>query len=170
MRHIDNMAKVMLATGLIVGYGYMMETFMAWYAGGTYERYMTLDRMFGRYAPIYWALLFCNILVPQVLWSKRVRSSVKAVFTVAILVNIGMWIERFIIVVQSLHRDFLPSSWGMYYPTRWDWATYVGTIGLFLALIFLLIRFLPMVSIFEMRTLVSPSPATPRVRLKELKT
>src|SRR5438552_12680810 len=170
MRHIDNMAKVMLATGLIVGYGYMMETFMAWYAGSTYERYMTFDRMFGRYAPIYWALLFCNILVPQVLWSKRVRSSVKAVFTVAILVNIGMWIERFIIVVQSLHRDFLPSSWGMYYPTRWDWATYVGTIGLFLALIFLLIRFLPMVSIFEMRTLVSPSPATPRVRLKELKT
>ena len=170
MRHIDNMAKVMLATGLIVGYGYMMETFMAWYAGSTYERYMTFDRMFGRYAPIYWALLFCNILVPQVLWSKRVRSSVGAVFTVAILVNIGMWIERFIIVVQSLHRDFLPSSWGMYYPTRWDWATYVGTIGLFLALIFLLIRFLPMVSIFEMRTLVSPSPATPRVRLKELKT
>jgi Ni/Fe-hydrogenase subunit HybB-like protein len=170
MRHIDNMAKVMLATGLIVGYGYMMESFMAWYAGSTYDRYMTFDRMFGRYAPIYWALLFCNILVPQVLWSKRVRSSVGAVFTVAILVNVGMWIERFIIVVQSLHRDFLPSSWGMYYPTRWDWATYVGTIGLFLALIFLLIRFLPMVSIFEMRTLVSPSPATPRVRLKELKT
>jgi Ni/Fe-hydrogenase subunit HybB-like protein len=169
MRHIDNMAKVMLATGLIVGYGYMMESFMAWYAGSTYERYMTFDRMFGRYAPIYWALLFCNILVPQVLWSKRVRSSVGAVFTVAILVNIGMWIERFIIVVQSLHRDFLPSSWGMYYPTRWDWATYVGTIGLFLALIFLLIRCLPMVSFFEMRTLVSPSPASPRVRLKELK-
>jgi Ni/Fe-hydrogenase subunit HybB-like protein len=170
MRHIDNMAKVMLATGLIVGYGYMMESFMAWYAGSTYDRYMTLDRMFGRYAWIYWLLILCNIIAPQAIWSKRVRSSVGAVFAVAMFVNVGMWVERFIIVVQSLHRDFLPSSWGMYYPTRWDWATYVGTIGLFLALIFLFIRFLPMISIFEMRTLVSPSPASPRVRLKEVRT
>jgi Ni/Fe-hydrogenase subunit HybB-like protein len=169
MRHIDNMAKVMLATGLIVGYGYMMETFMAWYAGSGYERYMMLDRMFGRYGLVYWALILCNIVVPQMLWSKRVRSSVGAVFAMAMFVNVGMWIERFVIVAQSLHRDFVPSSWGMYYPTRWDWATYVGTIGLFLALIFLLIRFLPMISIFEMRTLVAPSPASPHVRLKELK-
>ena len=170
MRHIDNMAKVMLATGLIVGYGYMMETFMAWYAGSRYERYMMLDRMTGGYAFIYYALILCNIIAPQFLWSKRVRSKVGAVFAVAMFVNVGMWLERFIIVVQSLHRDFLPSSWGMYYPTRWDWATYAGTIGLFLALIFLFIRFLPMISIFEMRTLVSPSAASPRVRLKEMRT
>jgi molybdopterin-containing oxidoreductase family membrane subunit len=169
MRHIDNMAKVMLATGLIVAYGYMMETFMTWYAGSIYDRYMMYDRMFGRYGFVFWGLVFCNIVVAQVLWSKRVRSSVGAVFAVAMFVNVGMWIERFVIVVQSLHRDFVPSSWGMYYPTRWDWTTYVGTIGLFLALIFLLIRFLPMISIFEMRTLVSPSPASPHVRLKQSK-
>jgi molybdopterin-containing oxidoreductase family membrane subunit len=154
MRHLKNMAKVMLATGLIVAYGYMMETFMAWYSGNHYEQYMITNRMRGPYGPVYWALMACNVLVPQALWSQRVRNSALALFVVAMFVNVGMWLERFIIVVTSLHRDFIPSSWGMYYPTIWDWATFIGTIGLFLTLMFLFIRVLPVISIFEMRTLL----------------
>ena len=128
---------------------------MAWYSGNPNEQYMILNRLYGPYAPLYWGLLLCNVLVPQVLWFGRIRANVKALFVVALAVNVGMWLERFVIVVTSLHRDFLPSSWGMYYPTIWDWATYVGTIGLFFALLFLFLRFLPMISIFEMRELVS---------------
>src|SRR6202049_3705098 len=155
MRHLDNMGKVLLATGLIVGYGYMMEAFMAFYSGNQYERFMILNRMSGPYAVVYWCLVACNIVTPQFLWSRKVRSNVGARFAIAMVVNVGMWLERFVIVVTSLHRDFLPSSWGMYYPTRWDFATFLGTIGLFLALLFLFIRFLPLISIFEMRTLVN---------------
>jgi Ni/Fe-hydrogenase subunit HybB-like protein len=154
MRHLQNMAKILLATGLIVGYGYVIEAFMAWYSANPYEGYMIGNRMRGPYAPIYWSLMLCNIVAPQFLWLKRVRSSPPMLFGIAVVVSIGMWLERFVIVVTSLHRDFLPSSWGMYFPTIWDWATFVGTIGLFLALLFLFIRFLPMISIFEMRTLV----------------
>ena len=154
LKHLDNMAKVMLVTGLIVFYGYTMEVFFGWYSANEFERYMILNRMQGPYAPIYWALIFCNGLVPQVLWIKKVRHSIPALFAVAMVVNVGMWLERFIIVVTSLHRDFLPSSWGMYYPTRWDWMTFVGTIGMFVMLMFLFVRVLPMISIFEMRTLL----------------
>jgi molybdopterin-containing oxidoreductase family membrane subunit len=154
LRHLDNMAKVMLATGLIVAYGYMMETFMAWYSGNLFEQYMILNRMKGPYGPLYWSLLLCNVLAPQLLWSRRIRRNVLALFIIALIVNVGMWLERFIIVVTSLHRDSLPSSWGMYYPTQWDWAVYIGTIGLFVALVFLFIRFLPMISIFEMRSIL----------------
>jgi len=153
-RHLDNMAKILLATGLIVTYGYGMEAFMAWYSGNDFERYVALNRALGPYAWSYWLLIFCNCLTPQVLWFKSVRSNVVALFFVALIVNIGMWLERFVIVVTSLHRDFLPSSWGMYYPTIWDIATFAGTIGLFLCLLFLFVRFLPMISIFEMRTLL----------------
>ncbi len=155
MRHLDNMGKVMLATGLIVGYGYMMEAFTAFYSGNPYERFMIANRMRGPYAVVYWLLITCNIAAPQFLWFRKVRANVAALFSIAMVVNVGMWLERFVIVVTSLHRDFLPSSWGMYYPTRWDWATFIGTIGLFLALLFLFIRFLPLISIFEMRTLVA---------------
>ena len=155
MRHLDNMGKVMLATGLIVGYGYMMEAFMAFYSGNQYERFMILNRMTGPYAVIYWLLICCNIVTPQFLWFRKVRSKVGALFAIAMVVNLGMWLERFVIVVTSLHRDFLPSSWGMYYPTRWDFATFFGTIGLFLFFVFLFIRYLPLISIFEMRTLVA---------------
>ncbi len=154
MRHLENMGKVMLATGLIVAYGYMMETFMAWYSGVEFERYMIYNRMKGPYSPYYWALLTCNVIAPQFLWSRRVRTSVAGLFTIAMFVNVGMWLERFIIVVVSLHRDFLPSSWAMYYPTRYDWMTYIGSIGLFLTLLFLFVRFLPVISIFEMRQLL----------------
>src|ERR1700682_3508837 len=155
MRHLDNMGKVLLATGLIVGYGYMMEAFSAYYSGNQYERFMVLNRMGGPYATVYWCLVACNIVTPQFLWSRKVRSKVGALFAIAMVVNVGMWLERFVIVVTSLHRDFLPSSWGMYYPTRWDISTFIGTIGLFLALLFLFIRFLPLISIFEMRELVN---------------
>ena len=154
MRHLQNMAKVMLVTGLIVGYGYLIEAFMAWYSADKFEGFVPLNRMTGPYAPYYWALLFCNLVVPQALWLRRIRLNTIALFVIAIIVNIGMWLERFIIVVTSLHRDFLPSAWGRYAPTMWDWSTFVGTIGLFLALLFLFLRFLPMISIFEMRTIL----------------
>jgi Ni/Fe-hydrogenase subunit HybB-like protein len=154
MRHLGNMAKVMLATGLIVAYGYMMETFMAFYSGNPFDRFLIINRMTGPYAFFYWMLIACNIVIPQIMWLRSVRNNVAILFVISLVVNVGMWLERFVIVVISLHRDFLPSSWGMYYPTRWDWATYVGTIGLFLTLLFLFIRFLPVISIYEMRTLV----------------
>jgi len=155
MRHLENMAKIMLATGLIVAYGYLMELFMAWYSGNTYEGFTAWNRIVGPYGPAYWALILCNVIAPQALWSKRVRTNVPVLFVLALVVNLGMWLERFVIVVTSLHRDYLPSSWGMYSPTVWDWAVFVGSIGLFVALLFLFIRFLPMISIFEMRELVS---------------
>jgi molybdopterin-containing oxidoreductase family membrane subunit len=154
LRHLDNMAKILMATGLIVAYGYMMETFMAFYSGNTYDRYMIVNRMTGPYAPVYWSLILCNIVIPLgTLWSSKIRRNVAALFVISLVVQTGMWLERFVIVVTSLHRDFLPSSWAMYYPTRWDWATYLGTIGLFFTLFLLFIRYLPMISIFEMRGL-----------------
>ncbi len=148
------MAKIMLATGLIVGYGYMIETFMAWYSADSYEEFMIHNRMTGPYAVFYWSLIFCNIVAPQILWFKKIRTNVPVLFVMSLVVNAGMWLERFVIVVTSLHRDFLPSSWGMYWPTHIDWLTYSGTFGLFLSLLFLFIRFLPMISIFEMRTIL----------------
>jgi Ni/Fe-hydrogenase subunit HybB-like protein len=154
MRHLQNMAKVMLVTGLIVAYGYLVEAFIAWYSGDRFERFVPLNRATGPYALFYWALILCNIVIPQALWFKRVRTSVLALFVIALIINVGMWLERFIIVVTSLHRDFLTSSWGMYSPTFWDWATFVGSIGLFLALLFLFLRFLPMISIAEMRAIL----------------
>lgn len=155
MRHLDNMAKVMLAMGLIVAYGYLMENFMAWYSGDEFEMFIYEFRFTGFYRVIYWGLLILNVLVPQMLWSRKVRSNVLLLWVISILVNVGMWIERFIIVVTSLSRDFLTSSWGNYLPTIWDWATFLGTLGLFFALIFLFIRLLPVISIFEMRELVA---------------
>jgi molybdopterin-containing oxidoreductase family membrane subunit len=154
MRHLDNSAKIMLATGLIVAYGYIIETFMAFYSGNPYDRFMIINRMYGPYAWVYWLLILCNIGLPQLLWIRKYRRSVPALFGMSLVVLVGMWIERFIIVVTSLHRDYLPSSWGYYRPTRWDWYTYAGTIGMFAAAMYLFIRFLPMISIFEMRTLL----------------
>jgi len=153
-RHLQNMAKVMLATGLIVAYGYLIEIFIAWYSGSGFEQFMMSNRMQGPYRYSWFALILCNIIAVQFLWFRSVRRSVWGLFTVAIFVNVGMWLERFVIIVTSLHRDFLPSSWGMYSGTIWDWATFIGTIGLFLSLMFLFIRFLPMISIFEMRMIL----------------
>ncbi|MBI3400855.1 MAG: polysulfide reductase NrfD [Acidobacteria bacterium] len=154
MRHLQNMAKVMLVTGLIVAYGYMTEAFIAWYSADKYEGFVPLNRLTGPYFLAYWSLILCNVAIPQLLWLKRVRTNVPILFIISIIVNVGMWLERFVIIVTSLHRDFLPSSWGMYSATFWDWSTYVGTIGLFLSLLFLFLRFLPMISIFEMRTML----------------
>ncbi|HET6423403.1 MAG TPA: NrfD/PsrC family molybdoenzyme membrane anchor subunit [Planctomycetaceae bacterium] len=152
--HLSNMAKVMLATGLIVAYGYLMEVFFSWYSGNEYEWALQLNRAFGPYAWSYWMLIACNVLIPQLLWSRRVRHNVVLLFFISIIVNIGMWLERFVIIVVSLHRDFLPSAWGMYTPTFWDYAQFLGSIGLFMTLLFLFLRFLPVISIFELRELV----------------
>jgi Ni/Fe-hydrogenase subunit HybB-like protein len=155
LRHLNNAANVMLVTGLIVAYGYLMEAFMAWYSGDVFEEFMMENRAFGPYGWAFWALMLFNVVIPQALWLRRVRTNVVLLFLVALSVNLGMWFERFVIVITSLHRDFVPSSWGLYAPTFWDWATFAGTIGLFFTLLFLFIRFLPMISISEVRKLVA---------------
>jgi Ni/Fe-hydrogenase subunit HybB-like protein len=160
-RHLQNSAKIMLATGLIVAYGYFFETFVALYSGSTYERFMIHNRWFGPYAMFYWSLILFNILIPQVLWWPKIRRSTTWLFGTSMVVLVGMWLERFVIIVTSLHRDYLPSSWGHYTPTRWDWATYAGTIGLFTAAMFIFIRILPAISIFEIRMLL------PQAEVKE---
>jgi molybdopterin-containing oxidoreductase family membrane subunit len=154
MRHLDNMAKVMLATGSILAYGYAAEVFYSYYSGNPFERYVTVNRALGPYGWSYWMLIACNIITPQVLWFRSLRRSVPVLFVVSLVINVGMWLERFVIVVISLHRDFLPSSWRMYYPTVWDITHFVGSLGLFFTLLFLFIRVLPMISIFELRGLV----------------
>ena len=154
LRHLENMGKVMLATGLIVFYGYIMELFFAWYSANTYERFMAWNRVTGPYSRYWLALIFCNGLTPQSLWFRKVRTSPFGLFIISLIVSVGMWLERFVIVVTSLTRDFLPASWGPYKGTIWDWGTFIGTLGLFLTLFFLFIRILPAISIFEMRTIV----------------
>ena len=155
IRTLNNMANVMLATGWMVTYGYIMEAFMAWYSGDVFEQSMMKLRAFGPYGWIFWCLMCLNCVIPQLLWSRRVRTSPMALFMVALSVNIGMWVERFVIVITSLARDFVPSSWRLYAPTIWDWATLLGSIGLFLTLQFLFIRYLPMISISESRELIA---------------
>jgi Ni/Fe-hydrogenase subunit HybB-like protein len=155
MRHLENMAKVMLATGLIVAYGYAMEFFMAFYSGNKYDSFLAMNRMHGPYAAFYWALILCNIVIPQLLWLHKARTNVPLLFVMSLVINVGMWLERFVIVVMSLHRDFMPSAWGNYRPTIWDVGTFAGTIGLFVMLIFLFVRVLPAISIAEMRELVA---------------
>ncbi|HET9743902.1 MAG TPA: NrfD/PsrC family molybdoenzyme membrane anchor subunit [Terriglobales bacterium] len=161
-RHLQNMAKVMLATGLIVAYGYFMEALMSWYAGDVFETFQFKNRATGPLGYFYWLLITFNIVLPQSLWFRKVRSSPVVLWIVSIIVNIGMWLERFVIVVISLHRDFLPSSWGTYKATRWDYATFIGTLGFFTMAFLLFIRVLPMISIFELRVLLPQS----RVRLQ----
>jgi len=158
-RHLELMAKVLMTTGWMVAYGYFSEFFTAWYSGDKFEQFVALNRTIGPYAGEFWALMFCNILAPQILWSRRARNRPLMIFIVALIVNVGMWLERFVIVVTSLHRDFLPSSWGIYHGTRWDWATFIGTMGLFLSLLFLFIRFLPAISITEMRAFAAKEGA-----------
>jgi len=154
-RHINNMSNVMLSTGMIVAYGYIMEAFMSWYSGDGFERFMMANRAGGPYAITFWMLILCNILIPQSLWSQKVRRNHLVLWLVAIVINIGMWLERYVIVVTSLTRDFVPSAWGMYGGTKWDYATFWGTVGLFLALMFLFVRFLPMISMAEIRGLIA---------------
>jgi Ni/Fe-hydrogenase subunit HybB-like protein len=154
VRHIDNCCKLMLVTGLLVSYGYICEFYTGWYSGNVYESYVSKNRLLGPYAWAYVLIFICNVAAPQLLWFRQVRRNVPVVFLLSLVVNVGMWVERFMIIVTSLHRDFLPSSWGMYYPTFWDYATFGGTIGLFFCLFFLFVRALPAVSISETRELV----------------
>jgi molybdopterin-containing oxidoreductase family membrane subunit len=155
IRHIENMGKVMLVTGGIVAYGYWMEVFMAyWYSASRWEYFMMWNRMFGPMGWSYWVLITCNIALPQLMWWRRFRRNVTAMFIMSFIVNTGMWFERFVIVVTSLTRDYLPSSWGTYKATRWDYMTFAGTLGLFTFLFFLFIRFLPMIPMSELRILL----------------
>ncbi|HKI84054.1 MAG TPA: hydrogenase, partial [Candidatus Krumholzibacteria bacterium] len=153
-KHLDNMGKVMLATGMIVVYGYAAEIFFAWYSKNPFDIYMVLNRIEGPYRYVWFALILCNAVAIQALWWTKVRTSVVGIMIVSMFVNVGMWLERFIIVITSLHRDFMPSSWDMYYPTRWDWAIFIGSLGLFLTLMLVFIRVLPSISIFEIRMLL----------------
>jgi molybdopterin-containing oxidoreductase family membrane subunit len=155
MRHIENMAKMMLLTGLIVFYGYIMEVFYGWYSANTYEKYMTFNnRMFGPYAWSYWSLIACNGLIPQLIWFKKVRTNILALFIISIFVSIGMWLERFVIITTSLSFDFLPSAWALFKPTWVDPSILAGTIGFFALLFLLFARFVPSISIAEMRELI----------------
>ena len=154
IRHLENCAKLMLVTGLIVAYGYASEAFYGWLSGNEFEMYMNVNRALGPYRYTYYVLIFCNVISPQALWFRFVRRNVFLLFLLSLVIQVGMWMERFVIIITSLHRDFLPSSWGMYYPTRWDWATLLGTIGFFTFCFLLFVRILPSISISEMRELV----------------
>jgi molybdopterin-containing oxidoreductase family membrane subunit len=153
-RHLENMGKLMLATGLIVAYGYMMEFFMSWLSGDVYEMAAAWSRIVGPYWYIFVLVMLCNVVAPQALWIRKVRTGQLSLFLVSLVVLLGMWVERFMIVVTPLSRDWMPSSWGMYAPTLWDVATLAGTIGIFFFLFVLFIRLLPMISIYEVRELV----------------
>ncbi len=149
--HLEKMNKVILLTGMMVGYAYGAEFFVAWYSGNIYEQFTFINRAFGHYAWAYWVMVTCNVIVPQFFWIKRFRRSIGAMLVVSILINVGMWFERFVIVVTSLSRDFLPASWDYYRPTIWDVSTFVGSFGLFFTLFLLFIRFLPMVAMAEVK-------------------
>jgi len=153
-RHLENCAKIMLATGLIVTYAYVMETFMAWYSGNAPDQQAFWNRMTGPYAGNYRFLMFCNIVALQALWFRKFRTTPVLLFLSSIIVLIGMWLERFVIIISSLAQDFVPSSWGLFHATRWDWATLMGSMGLFIVLFFLFVRLLPMIAIFEVRTML----------------
>ncbi|MFO7530960.1 MAG: NrfD/PsrC family molybdoenzyme membrane anchor subunit, partial [Candidatus Limnocylindrales bacterium] len=154
LRHLDNAAKLMLATGMIVVYGYAVELFYAWYSGVEFEIFMAYNRVFGAdHGWAFWLLIACNFVAIQPLWFRSVRQNPAALFVISIIVSIGMWLERFVIIVVSLTKDFLPSSWGNYVPTFWDWALFAGSFGLFGTLFFLFIRLLPSIATTEMKEL-----------------
>ena len=159
--HFDRMAKLLLVTGTIVGYAYSIEFFVAWYSGNPYEGFTFLNRAFGPYAWAYWIMVSCNVITPQIFWFKKARTNMTILFIASIFINIGMWFERFVIVVTSLHRDFLPSSWGYFVPTFWDIATFVGSFGLFFTMFCLFVRFLPIVAMAEVKTTLPQAHARP---------
>lgn len=151
LNHLEKMNKIMLLTGMMVGYAYSIEFFIAWYSGNIYEQFTFINRATGPYAWAYWIMITCNVVVPQIFWIKRWRRSVPVMFVAAILINVGMWFERFVIVVSSLANDYLPSSWAYYKPTFWDISTFVGSFGLFFTLFLLFVRLLPMVAMSEVK-------------------
>lgn len=156
--HLENMNKIMLLTGMMVGYAYLMELFIAWYSGNMYERFTFLSRMTGPFAWAYWIMMSCNVIVPQIFWVKKWRRSIPIMFVCSLLINIGMWFERFTIIVTSLNRDFLPSSWDAYIPTRYDWGITVGSFGLFFTLFLLFCRVLPTIAMSEVKGIMKPVP------------
>jgi molybdopterin-containing oxidoreductase family membrane subunit len=151
MTHLENMNKVILATGTIVGYAYATEFFIAWYSGNEYERFTFINRAMGPYAWAYWSMVSCNVISPQFFWFKKLRTNIPFMFVLSIFVNIGMWFERFVIIATSLHRDFLPSSWGYFRPTIVDILTFFGTFGLFITLFVFFTRFLPIIAVSEVK-------------------
>ncbi len=151
LTHLDNMNKIILTTGMMVGYAYSMEFFIAWYSGNPYESFIFVQRAFGQYAWAYWTMITCNVFIPQIFWSRKMRRSIPVMFVVSIFVNIGMWFERFVIIATSLSQDFLPSSWDYFSPTIWDVSLLVGSFGLFFTLFLLFIRHLPMVAMAEIK-------------------
>ncbi|MCA9000979.1 MAG: hydrogenase, partial [Planctomycetes bacterium] len=151
---LDVMNKIILTTGSLVGYAYATEFFIAWYSGNPFESFAFINRAFGPYAWAYWTMVSCNVISPQIFWFKKARRSIPIMMTVAVFVNIGMWFERFVITVTSLSRDFLPSSWGYFRPTIVDMCTFLGSFGLFFTLFLLFCRFLPIVAMAEVKTVV----------------
>ena len=154
LNHLEKMNKILLATGMMVGYAYAMEFFIAWYSGNTFEQFVFINRAFGPYAWAYWIMVSCNVFFPQLFWFKKVRRSIPITMVLVILVNVGMWFERFVIVVTSLHRDFLPSSWAMYAPTITDFGLLLGSFGFFFTFLLLFLKALPLVSIAEIKAVV----------------
>jgi molybdopterin-containing oxidoreductase family membrane subunit len=149
--HMEAMNKIIMATGMMVGYAYGSEFFIAWYSGVPYEKYAFINRAVGPYWWAYWTMVTCNVVIPQIFWFKWARRSIPIMFVVSIFVNIGMWFERFVITVTSLHRDYLPSNWGMYAWSRWDAAVLFGSFGMFLTIFLLYLRFFPAISIAEVK-------------------
>ena len=154
LRHLENMNKIILATGMMVGYAYAVEFFIAWYSGNVYEKFTFVNRLLGPYWWSYWIMWSCNVIAPQLFWSKRIRTTPWAMLIVVIFVNIGMWFERFVIVVTSLSRDYLPSSWGVYVPTWVDLCTLAGSFGLFFTLFLLFVRYVPIVAMAEVKAIM----------------
>ncbi len=157
LKVLENMNKVILLTGSMVGYAYIMEFFISWYSGNPIEQFVFINRAFGPYAWSYWVMVSCNVLFPQLFWFKRIRRSIPIMFIISILVNVGMWMERYVIIVTSLHRDYLPSSWGMFHPTIYDFGILAGSFGLFFTLVLLFAKSLPVVSISEVKALTEGS-------------
>ena len=154
MKHLDNVAKMLLTTGWIVTYAYIIEIFVGWYSGNPYERYVHLvNRPFGFYAFFFWLMIFCNCVVPQLFWSKRIRRNVPVLFVCSILINVGMWLERFILIITSEHHDFLPSSWANYFPSLIDGGIFLGTLFFFSFLFLLFLRFVPFIPVSEVKEL-----------------
>lgn len=153
LTHLEKMNKIMLVTGMMVGYAYSCEFFIAWYSGSIYETFAFVNRAFGPYAWAYWIMVTCNVIVPQLFWVRKWRRSIPVMFVASILINVGMWFERFVIVM-SLSRDYLPSSWGYYKPTIWDISTLVGSFGLFFTLFLLFARFVPMIAMSEVKSIL----------------
>lgn len=151
LNHLEKMNKVILATGMMVGYAYAMEFFIAWYGGNPFESFVFINRAFGPYVWAYWIMVSCNVIFPQLFWFKKLRRSIPVMLVVVIFVNVGMWFERFVITVTSLHRDFLPSSWGYFVPTLVDFGTLIGSFGLFFTLVLLFTKGLPLISIAEIK-------------------